>query len=190
MFARLHARIPSRADIAPVLATLLFLIYVFALIRFHWYVPSWLGYLGLFEVLSIAAYVMVYAMLESLGFLILLLLLAVVLPQHWFRNDFRYRASLAVWIVAGWSIYIHDRINALFVSLDGRDFAVSMTLAFGVVAISLAASYYLVLVRFPKLKRGFAGLTERIVVFLYVYIPLAGLASLVVVLRSLGAFVR
>ena len=131
MFVRLHARIPSRADIAPVLATLVFVIYGFALIRFYWYVPSWLGYLSLFEVLSIAAYVLVYAMLESLGFLIVFLLLAVILPQHWFRNDFRYRASLAVWIVAGWSIYIHDRINALFVPLDGRDFAVSMALAFG-----------------------------------------------------------
>jgi hypothetical protein len=190
MLATLARRLPNRNESLPVLGTLVFVIYGFALFRFYWYVPSWLGYLSLGEVLAVGAYAMVYALVESLGMLALLLALAALLPARWLRSSFATKASLVIWILSAWAIYIHDKINSLYVPLDGREFAVAMFWAALFVLSSLALGWYLVLHRFDILQRGFASFTERLTVFLYLYLPLAGLSFVVVLLRSFGIFVR
>ena len=63
----IHRKLPTRQELLPVFAVFVFFGFSWALYRLFWYVPSWLEYLNIAKVLTIAAYVLAFALIESLA---------------------------------------------------------------------------------------------------------------------------
>jgi len=166
-----QARLPNQRQIYPVLSVLLFVIFSWTLYRMFYFVPSWLGDYKLSDALVICAYVVVFALLESLVMLGIFLVSAAVLPAKFFRKEFSAQGSLlAVFLGAG--AYLLQRKMKIIYTLNLQEITayplVILALIFGLIFISA-----FILNRLPEFTRSITSLADRFTVFLYIYIPLS-----------------
>lgn len=165
------------------LATVVFIVFTWSLYRMFFQLPSWLGYLSLGKILALAAYVLSFALVESLVMFGLLLGLAALLPERFLRRDFAVQGSLLAGLV-GTGAYLVQRKIGLLYKLEPEQLALYSlaTLA----AIILAPLLYTPLLeRLPKAGDLLRTLAERMTVFAYLYIPLGLLALLATLWRNL-----
>lgn len=177
---RLLKRLPDRQSIVGVYATAAFMIYGWTLLRSFWKLPSWMFVLNIWEILSVYAYAFVVAFTESVLVLAILLLVGFVLPARWWNDRFTSMGMIWLIVLEG-SVMLRlyeNRAPAFweeFVYHQGPWWAYTFALA---LLLSLVVS------RVGWLQKGFALLAERMVVFLYIYIPLTVISFVVVVLRN------
>jgi len=176
---KLIARLPDRRSMLGVYATAAFLVYGWTLLASFWKIPSWLYFLKLHEILSVYAYSFVIDFAESLTLLFLALLAGFLLPRRWWQAQFTAQGSIWIIVLMG-SIMLRLYTNR---SPDGwEDFVYKQwtwwiyTLGFG-----LALSFVFSTIRW--LREGLESLADRLVVFLYIYLPLTALSAVVVFVR-------
>src|SRR5688572_21639703 len=99
-------RIPPKEEILPVYAVIVLLIYGWTLYKFNYNLPGWLGFLNFFEILAIFAYSMAVNFLESLIFLLVILVIGFFLPRSWFSDFFIARGAAFSIIVLGLVQYL------------------------------------------------------------------------------------
>jgi hypothetical protein len=191
MFQNLKNRFPSSNVVTPVAAWLFFLIFSFALYRFFWYVPSWLGYRSVADVLTIGYYTLAFSFVESMIWLACLLLLAALLPGHILKERFVVQTTIVIWAVAFWAWLIHlvlDRYpGELFLYLNQWGFLEILFYSLAgilLVILSIVLLSYLVYKRFKSLEAKVLKLSERVTVFLYIYLPLGIVGLVIVVVRN------
>src|SRR4030042_5643748 len=94
---KISERFPSRQEATPVLSVIVFIVFSWTLYRMFWYVPSWLEYLSAWNVVITAAYVLSFALFQSVIVFGLICALSFVLPQKIYRQQFIAQAcSIAV----------------------------------------------------------------------------------------------
>jgi hypothetical protein len=167
-------RFPSREEIAAVYGVIVLMVYSWTIIWFFWKFPSWLNYLSIWEIFKEFCFSVATNLFESLAVLAIPVLLAVILPQKWFRKEFTARAVAMVVIGLGYMIYL----ASLF---QGKEDYPSDTIKFApwVILAIVLAIFLIGRMDFPrKMINGFAG---RSVVFLYLSLPIS-LICLVIVL--------
>jgi hypothetical protein len=131
------------------------------------------------DILSVYAYSFVIDFAESLLLLGIMLLAGVLLPKHWWNSQFTSVSVLWILVLTGSTmlrLYTNrspDRWES-FVSEQGMWWGYTLLLA---LALSFLVS------RIPLLRRGLEILADRLVVFLYIYLPLTVLAIVVVFAR-------
>jgi len=172
-------RLPSFTEILPVYAVAATPVFAWTITIWLWKLPSWLNYLTPGEVAGIFSYAMMTALIESLLILCLLLLLCLVLPLRSFRDQFVVRGTwlavgLAVCVLGngvwrGMTRYTYAEISLILWSLVGLIFIVALT-------------FVSVKVRF--MAQAAIWLSDRLTVFLLVFIPLSLLSLLVVIARN------
>ena len=81
-------RLPARQDVVLVFAVCAFPVYSWSILSFFDRLPRWLLHLDPWAVIGIFAYAQMFALLESLSLLLVLLFLSAVLPVRLFRNRF------------------------------------------------------------------------------------------------------
>ena len=86
MRSRLRARLPSQNQVFLVFSVIVFVVFSWTLIREFFQVPSWLKYMVLGDILVITAYILAFALFESLLVLGFLLMLSGVFPVKIFRD--------------------------------------------------------------------------------------------------------
>lgn len=175
----LKSRFPPFASILPVFAVISFLVYGWTLVIFFWKLPSWLMFLTLDEILVNLAYAMTAALLESLVFLALLLLLYIVLPVAMMKDVFVTRGSVAALIGLGSIMLYMYRFSEIGYSF--LDKLILWTLS------SLALTLLLAFLapRFQLIVRLAAWISDRVIVLLYLFIPISALSALTVIYRNL-----
>ncbi len=179
----MRSRLPPATQIAPVLATIMFLVYSYAFYRLFWYVPSWLDYLPAQSILSIVAYMASLALFESLSILGLLIVAAAILPAPWLRQRFATQGTLAVWSLAAVALLVHENLQSYLApfSFLGLVVVLLVTAALLLAAISLIS--YLVVHRIRRLEAWVSNFSERMTIFLYLYLPFSILGLVVVLVR-------
>jgi hypothetical protein len=172
-------RLPTRRSVLGVYATAAFLVYGWTLLASFWKVPSWLFFLKLSDILSVYAYSFVIDFIESLLLLTLAVVVGVLLPNRWWNAQFAAKGVLWILILMG-SIMLRLYTNR---SPDQwEDFAYNQgiwwggTLSVGIVLNFLVSHMQL-------LRRGLENLADRLVVFLYIYIPVTVLSIVIVFAR-------
>lgn len=125
------------------------------------------------------AYILISDLLESLIVLAIFIAVCVVLPARWLREDFTVRGSLMMYITTFWTCLF--TLNSL-IGLPSRTELLLMVIGF---LTSMGVTGLLVK-KNSAMGRFIQGVSERMIIFLYVWIPLSVLAILVVVARSLG----
>jgi hypothetical protein len=172
-------RFPSFTDILPLYALIAVMSYSWTVSKFLWKLPSWLLYLTPGEALSIFAYVMVSALLESMLILGVLLLASLILPGRIFKDAFVVRGTWFVMIFYG-SLMIYLTLYADYQhALD----AYWMIWLAGSTLLGFLAAFLSMRLRFA---RSFAlWISDRFIVFLFILIPVSMVSILVVLIRNL-----
>lgn len=178
---KLFAHLPDRRSALGVYATAVFLVYGWTLLASFWKVPSWLYFLRVGDILSVYAYSFVIDFAESLLLLGMMLAIGLLLPKRWWNAHFAAHGALWVTVLLGSAmirLYTNRSPDSWesFVSGQGMWWGVTLLLA---LALSLVVS------AIPFLRRGLETLADRLVVFLYLYLPLTALALVVVFIRVL-----
>lgn len=175
----LKSRLPAFDAILPVFAVISFMVYGWTLVVFLWKVPSWMMFLTLGEILSVFAYSMTSALLESLAALAILLLASVLLPARWMRDVFVARGGVAALFGLGSIMLYMARLSVI-------GYAV-LNYLFQWMWIALGLTLLLVFLA-PRLRfvvRAVAWISDRLIVFLFLLVPISLVSVIVVIVRNL-----
>ncbi len=176
-------KIPSRQESIPVLSVIVFIVFSWTIYRMVWYVPSWLEHLSIWSVATTAAYVLSFALLESMFIFILLWLFSLFFPRRIFKQQFIAQACSIV-VVLSVGAFLLQRKMKLIYRLTYTELLVypAVILVFLVILVLILAYVFK---RFESVTRFIRLLAERMTVFLYVYLPLGLLGWLVVIFRNI-----
>lgn len=170
-------RLPSRSEIISVFGVVVFACHSWTMLGFLNKLSSFLLYFSVGEILSIFAYMMSVALLESIAVTILLVLLSGLLPSNWLRDGFAYKGFVIVVIATAASI--------LFQKLLPDDYPSTLMLA-----VSALAPLILIVVligvgqSFPRLRSLLLDIQDRISIMLFIYVPIGILSLMIVVFRN------
>lgn len=174
-------RFPPLAQILPVYAVIVFLMYGWTLMLVFWKLPSWLLSLTAWEIVSILAYSFALNLVESLFFLGLLLGAGAVLPGRILRHDFAARgASFMLVVLASMMLHL-----ALYADTDLREAFILSLLPWWAVSLLAAVLFVALTVRWARLRTWLLEFSDRLIVFLYLFLPLSFISLIIAVARNI-----
>lgn len=176
----ISSRLPSWRQVAQVYAVIVLLIFSWTILWFFWKFPSWRMFLTTWEIAGALAFSLVTALVESLIFLCIPLILAALLPRMWFRDVFVARGGSFAATALGYMMFLDDRFKyeTRYPELPAQ----AWTLVLPMVAVLLIPFMAGRMGWFRRVVESFA---DRATVFLYLMLPLSGLAMVVVAIRFL-----
>lgn len=173
---------PSRDEVIPIFATIVFPIYSWAIFRLLWNLPSWLKDLfSAWDMLILAAYGLAFALIECLAILGFMLFLSIALPAKYLKDKFVAQGSAMLWMLFILAI-IGQYSTALYASSRSSEqftiYTAAILVAFSIILIAVAPRF--LVYRSTKLERFFISLADKVTIFLFIYVP-AGILSLIIV---------
>lgn len=140
-------------------------------------INNWALYFGVADILSLFAYVMAGAFLESLLLISSLLMLSFILPQKIFGNKFVLRGTILTITFLGFIMYYYTQTP------KGEALAnINKWVMFFVITLVLLAIGESI-----KIVERFVGLMAgRFIVFLYIYLPISFASIVIIIVRNLG----
>jgi hypothetical protein len=174
----LHKKIPTLREISSLYATIAFLVYGWTSMALVWKVPSWLYFLNLGEIAVTLAYILSSSLLESAILLLLFLFASLLFPASWLRNKFVVRGSIIFYSLTFWvALFDLSSLIQLPATQDVLAFLIGFPLTAGL-GLLLAE-------RLPLLHRFVNDLSDRLTIFLYLWIPLSLAGILIIILRNI-----
>lgn len=183
LMRRLKSRFPARQEWFAVFCVFIFASFSWSFYRMFWYVPSWLEYLNVWRVLTIAAYVAAFALLESLVMTGLLVLLALFFPLRFFVDRFALIGSSLAGLLSLAAFLLQRKINLVY-RLELWQLVLYPILLLACLAL-VVFLLNLIYDRIPVLARFVKDLAERLTIFAYFYIPIGLVGMLLVLVRNL-----
>ena len=172
------------AQIVPVLGVIVFINFSWSIGRMFFFMPIWLNFMTIGDILPSVAYVLAFALFESLLLLGVLLLLAYLLPGKFLREKFVPQGILVVIIFTVATLLLH-KLSYLAYDWSPRQVVTNSLLILAAVVLSALVISYSLIRPLPTFERTCTSVAERLTVFLYLYIPLGVLSFIVVVIRNI-----
>ena len=172
-------RFPNVSAILPVYAVIAVPIFAWTITSWLWKLPSWLNFLTPGEIAGIFSYAMLTALVESViagGFL---LFISLLLPSQVFRDQFIVRGT---WLALGLAISILG--NGIWRGITRFTYVEISLILWSVISLLLIALLTFISARVRFMVRAAQWLSDRLVIFLYILIPLSVLSILVVIVRN------
>ena len=174
----LRKKLPPLHDISSFYGTIVFFVYGWTSLAFFWKVPSWIYFLKLGEILVIFAYSLASTLLEAALILLVFLLASLVLPSNWLRNQFVVRSSIIFIALTFWvALFDLSTLIELPSKRDIFSFAIGFPLTAGL-GVLLAD-------RMPLIRRLMMFVSDQLIIFLYIWLPLSLIGILIVLLRMI-----
>lgn len=170
---RLWNRFPTRGDVLAVFGVAVFACFTWTLLHFFNKLSSFLLYFTLGEIGNVFAFMMAFALLESILVTGVLVLLSVLLPFNWLKEGFALKGFIILAIATATSILFQkflDDYPSTFILISSV--LVPLAVIVGLIAVVQSV---------PGLPTILLNIQDRILIMLFVYIPI-GLFSLVAVL--------
>ncbi len=176
-------RLPHINEMISIFAVISFITYGWTLLAFFWKLPSWLKYLTYGEILTVYSYSLLTNFIESMVFLAFILFWCVILPARFLRDVFILRGTIFAFSLLGAIMFV--------LGFYTDDNPVLMgTLPAWLVIPTLSILLMVLLDTLSRYVRPAAPallwLSDRLIVFLYINLPLTIFALLVVAVRNLG----
>jgi len=170
-------RLPNFNDIVSVYAVIASMLFAWSLLLFFWYLPSWLHFMTLSDVIAVFSYVMASSFVESLTFLLFLLILCFLLPPNYLRNEFIARGtSITLCVIGMIMFYLHmNNANMAKILFSGNGAGLALT----AVAVSLILTWV------DGIRKALISLSDRLTIFLYILIPLSLFSLLIIIIRNI-----
>jgi hypothetical protein len=173
-------RLPSLAQVLPVYAVIMVIVYTWTLLWFFWKVPSWLFFMNAGDLLAVIPYLFATNFAESLVVLCGPLLLSLVLPKTWFHDVFVARGAGLSIAALGYMMYLANQFK------NKSDYpTLSLQLWSVLLAFAGIAVLGYLFGRFKILRRIMELISDRATIFVYILVPLSVLSLLVIIVRAL-----
>ncbi len=172
-------RLPTWAQIIPVYAVIVLVIYTWTIISFIWKLTGWLLFLNGGEILTVLAYALATALVESLLVLLAPLVMALALPRRWFSDFFVPRGSALVIVGLGYLMLLAGHFQQ-------KEQLPKPFLQYWSLSLVIVACIFLVhlSVRISFVRRTLELVSDRAKIFLYLWIPLSIASVGAILVRS------
>jgi hypothetical protein len=174
---------PDKKDIVGVYAVIVFLLYSWMLVTSFYMLPSWMFYLTIGQILSLYAYSFSLNLFESILLLAGILILEFTIFLGFKKDqEFQSRSILLVVFLLG---VMMTRLIVFKGYEESSAFVSSEFLWWG---IGLPTSLLLAVVgaKMKWLQYALNVISERLTIFLYIYIPLSFFALIIVLIRNIS----
>lgn len=176
---RILRKFPGISAILPVYAVIAVPVFGWTITAWLWKLPSWLNFLTPGEITAVFFYAILTAFVESTLICIFLLLLCFILPSQMFRDQFIVRGT---WLALGLALSILG--NGVWRGMTRFTYT-----EVPLVIWSSASLIVILMLTFLSTKVRFMTLvadwiSDRLIIFLYLLIPLSILSILVVLVRN------
>ena len=172
-------RVPDRIQLFPVYSVIVFFVFTWALFSAAYQVPSWLGYLSIWNVVTLVIYILAFALIESAIVLGFVLLTCLFFPARFFKEIFIAQSSAIVVVLSGVAILIQYNFPVLY-SLEFWQ-SVIFILLFLIALAAMVLLFAALIRRYTRLRSLLEALAARMTLFGYFYLT-CGLMSMAVVL--------
>lgn len=170
-------RLPYRSEIIAVLGVAVFACFSWTILRFFNKFSSFLLYLTVAEIAEIFAFMMAFALLESLVVTGILVVLSGILPPGWLRAGFSVKGLVVIFIYGSASLILQKTIPDQFPSL--------IWLGLGtLVPLGLIIALLLFIGSRPRIRGILLNFQDRLTIMMYIYIPLGVLCLMIVLFRN------
>ena len=172
-------RLPKSQDILQVYAVIAVMFSGWTITAFLRKLPSWLLTLNMGEIFTVFSYAMVANLVESLIVLLLLLSLCVLFPLRILRDDFAVRGTIL-------SVGFIGSLMTFLGLLRQFGIEISIRSLIGPLAVVFLTAFLLIFsakIRF--LHSAVLWISDRLIVFLYILIPLFITLSVYIVFRNI-----
>jgi hypothetical protein len=173
-------RLPKIQEIIPVYAVISFMIYGWTFILFFWKLPSWLDFMNIPEIFGAFSYGLLTNTIESLIVISGILFICMILPPRFLRDSFIARGTIITIISLGSMMLYQYQYRAA-----RQNFSTDMPIWLLVAVIVILLVIFLT-ERFNPLKTILMDISDRLIIFLYIFVPLSIIAILDVILRNLA----
>lgn len=103
----IRKRFPARDEMQYALAACMLPIFIWSIINVLKEIPAWILRMSKWDLLGTIAYTQAFALIESMVIFLLILILAIFLPERFFRHKFLALTSTLVVISTFWFILAH-----------------------------------------------------------------------------------
>jgi hypothetical protein len=183
LLSRLRNRLPERRQIWLVFSAVVFIVFSWTIFHALYQVPSWLYYMTVPGVLALFAYVLGFALLESLLVTGFLAFYCFILPPRWLKDHFA-AAGLLLALLLTLAVYLLRSGFAQFPKMAlWQLLGIPLGLLLGLALVAPLLSW--LLRRFPRLAGWLVAAGERLTIFSYFYVPLGILGWVLVLVRNL-----
>jgi len=173
-------RFPVSKDIVAVYALIAFMIQLWTIDAFFEQLPSWSSFLNVNEIMAVFAYRIAESFLECLLVLAVLLSISFILPPKFFRDVFAVRGAAFALCLLGSVILFWKR----FASDPGTLMAeYAQIWAVGTILLASLVSYLSVRIR--AVSDFLEWISDRMIVFLYILIPVSLASFITVLIRNI-----
>jgi hypothetical protein len=134
------------------------------------------------NVLIITAYVLTFALIESLIILGLMLLFSLVLPEKRYKDNFIAQSSVVITLMGVGAYMLQRNVNFIY-DLQFHELGIfSLVILTSILVLIVVLSF--VFERFKKVTRLVNAFAEWMSIFGYIYIPLSLLSLVIVIFRN------
>jgi hypothetical protein len=171
-------KLPSLAQIYPVYAIIVMLVYGWTIYWALWKLPSWLDFLPLGEIGAIVSYLMVTNLIESFLVLLGVIVVSFLLPRKWFCDVFVSRGSVFAATILISIMIFESHFNKPAVYFNTFPLYLPLIILLAAVLAFFAGWIRIV-------RKAVEVLAENAVIFLFISLPVSLLSAVVVVVRNL-----
>jgi hypothetical protein len=175
-------RLPNSQAILQVYAVIAVMLSGWTITAFLWKLSAWLLILNMGEILTVFSYSMVANLIESLVVLLLLLMVSACLPASFFRDDFVVRGTILTVGLIG-SLMAFVKSHMVFGMENGLKLLIGPLAVLLLTAILMGLPSELRFVRF--LHSAIRRTSDRLIVFLYILVPLFVILLAYVIFRNI-----
>jgi hypothetical protein len=161
MMNKLKRRLPPKSETIHLFLGCVFLIHIWSILMFLRKVPAYLGRMDLETMLGVFAYTQIYALIESVMILFILVSVGILLPKRYFRDNFLSLGLIYFLVTFIWMMPIHYSIRARFIYI----FPLSQDIQL-VLALVWVLLYFYIIYTVPVLIRRNKGLGRGIKAFI------------------------
>jgi hypothetical protein len=181
--ATFKSRLARREDVILLWWTCVFLVFIWAFFKLFNQIPSLILRFDLAGVIGVCAYVLAFALLESILFFLVVFVpfyaLSLFLPSRWLQVQWGVLASLAA-LLAAVFVMLYQRDPGLWSLVGPRH----RLLYLGMLGLACLVSYVLLL-RFPKLADGLRSALQKVSILSMLYAGLGGISLFIVIIRNI-----
>jgi hypothetical protein len=176
----MRERFPQFQSILQVYAVIAVMFAGWTITAFLWKLSAWLLLLNLGEIFTLFAYALAANFFESLVILLMILALSSLLPARLLRDDFSVRGTILSMGLIG-SLMAFVGAHRQFGIGAGLSLLIAPLAVLGLMAFLLHRSS-----AYQRLRSTAIWLSDRMVVFLFILIPLFSVASIYVIFRNVA----
>lgn len=174
----INKHFPHRNEIIPVLGAAVFVCFSWTILGFINKLSSFILYFNLGEILAIFAYMMAFALLESLAFTGFVVLISALLPPTWLKEGFAYKGFIITIVATATAVLFQHALRDDFPSM-------LILLIYSVIPLLLIAAAIFTLHSMPRVQNILLNIADRLSILLFLYVPIGIFSLLVVVYRNL-----